>query len=583
MACPSLDDEIIVAGTDEVATDDVATDDAATEGEPEPGIDVEIPAKIYFMGESLDFSGGGACSNDDLNDVTGSLALELQDAGWLGIRWVNQQSWPEDFVETTFFANALDKLYGDGATLSVYAGHGNVGLWQWGQPSGAGACVLPLTSGMRLGTLAGDASTTVMSLTSCTGRADQLWPTLGQPNRVRQILAYHNSPIIWGNQPRDFFRATANGMSNRVAWLTIMANKPGIGHNSPSLITIASSPASALELHESASLASLAGLSAPAEDAQEFVFSYLDYGCGPCGCPAAPVGEAGWRDLAAASHSVGTAAASFPSTSPTVMLARPQRASGELLEHVSGVLDLAEVEWDPAIPAWIEGSLALPEQTSILRLASAAIYLTYNPREDDLTLIFDRSVGETTLDEAGARNWFQGLIEDAEAAGLIGALEHEIERVGTIRLQTGSGLESMPSPRTEGWRFEVTRTHGGLPVLGAGLAAVIQSDGRLGSLRISDLIVEHQEWAVATPTPELVAQRWNEALAAHHRPPQAVQFERMRWAFALAPEQSASIATPRLVIDYVLGYDAGEARVPSRQNVVALAVQADKPAALLSP
>ena len=63
--------------------------------------------------------------------------------------------------------------------------------------------------------------------------------------------------------------------------------------------------ASAIELHESASLAPLAGLSAPSEAASAYVVSYLDYGCGTCGCPVAATGGPGWQDLSSAAASVG--------------------------------------------------------------------------------------------------------------------------------------------------------------------------------------------------------------------------------------------------------------------------------------
>lgn len=566
VACPSLDDEVVIGGTDEVG-DEIDGEG----GEPVPGVDVDVPQKVYFIGESTDFSGGGGCSNDDLNDVTSSLALDLQDSGWVGIRWGDGQSWPEDFAEGTFFANALDAMYGDAATVSVYAGHGNVGLWQWGQPSGSGACLLPLTTAMRLGTLAGDRATTLMSLTSCTGRADRLWTTLGQTNRIRQILAYHNSPAIWANQPRDFFRATESGLSNRAAWLTTMASRPGIGKNSPSLLTLANTNASALELHESASLASLEGLSAPSEVANAYVVSYLDYGCGTCGCPAQTTGSPTWQDLATTMSSVGAAAQSFPATHPIVELVRPQRGGAKLVAHVESLLALAEVAWDPAIPNWLDSASERPDDLAILRLAGDSTWLTWIPSEDRFAIVRDRPLGFTQINEAGARVWFGLLAARAEEFGLLGELEAEFE-VAPIRRLTGSDVAA-DIEQIEGWRVTARRSEFGFPLLGAGLTAVVQADGRLVMVELADLELEPLAWDVTMPTSDELELRWA-SVVAEHRTPELLWLERLEWAFVADPSALSTSGGPRLVATYVLGYPGdpgvGGSPLPSRQHVVAL-------------
>lgn len=578
MACPSLDDEVVIGGTDD-AGDEVNGE--AGEPEPEPGVDVEVPQKVYFIGESTDFSGGGACSNDDVNDVTSSLALEMQDAGWVGIRWSDGQTWAEDFAEGTFFPNALDGTYADAATVSVYAGHGNVGIWQWGQPSGSGACVLPLTTAMRLGTLAGDRSTLVMSLTSCTGRADRLWSTLGQTNRVRQILAYHNSPVIWANQPRDFFRATESGLSNRAAWLTTMASKPGVGKNSPSLLTLAGSEASAIELHESASLAPLAGLSAPSEAASAYVVSYLDYGCGTCGCPVAATGGPGWQDLSSAAASVGAAAQLFPSTHPVVTLTRPQRSEAQRVAHVDGLLELAEVAWDPEIVAWLDDAGERPDELSLLRLSSEATWLLWVPSEDRLALVRDRPLGSARIDEAGARVYFGLLAARAQELGLVGALEDEPE-LAPIRRIRGQG-PVLEAEQIEGWRVAARRSELGAPLLGAGMTAVVQADGRLVMLELAELELEPIEFGGPPPLADELEQRWADVLA-EHRTPASLWLERLEWAFVPDPSATNTSGAPRLVATYVLGYPGSEGGepLPSRQHVVALSAVGD-PALRLTP
>ena len=133
-------------------------------GTSDTGGDIVEDHRTYFIGESLAFDGGGSCDNDKLNTVTSSLREQLDAAGWTGLRFVDDNSWPEDFTEATFPGLGLDDAYGDAARLSVYAGHAAPGQLQWGRPSDAGLCRLTVPTSARLGTLAGDTAAATMSL-----------------------------------------------------------------------------------------------------------------------------------------------------------------------------------------------------------------------------------------------------------------------------------------------------------------------------------------------------------------------------------------------------------------------------------
>ena len=89
---------------------------------------VSAAAKTFYMDEGTHYSDISMCNNHDLNTVTESLASEMRSNGWSGSRFVNELAWPQDYRDKTLDSNGLDNLFGDNATLTVYAGHGNAGL-----------------------------------------------------------------------------------------------------------------------------------------------------------------------------------------------------------------------------------------------------------------------------------------------------------------------------------------------------------------------------------------------------------------------------------------------------------------------
>ncbi|MCW7537953.1 DUF6345 domain-containing protein [Aquabacterium sp. A7-Y] len=215
-----------------------------------PGL---TPAQTtYYIDESTDFTGNG-CENADLNDVTSSLQAALNSAGWTGRRFVNANAWPHDFIEASLSGpGGLDSTYADTATLSVYAGHGNVALLQFGFQRN-GRCLVDLPNDTWLGTRAGDGAAYAMYVTSCTINLSGIARHFN--NQIRQSFGYHNSPSVGDDQPRDFFNATA-GTTNAQAWINEMEDRPGwmTGDNSPIVLTFGLDAANCDWVRDTASL-----------------------------------------------------------------------------------------------------------------------------------------------------------------------------------------------------------------------------------------------------------------------------------------------------------------------------------------
>jgi len=188
--------------------------------------------KNYWIDESTDFTGNG-CENSDLNNVTSSLRNRLESDGWSGTRWSNQNAWPEDFIEQNL--GGIDHVAGDSQTLSVYAGHGNRALIQFGFQRN-GRCTVSFPPSTRLGRQGGDDAVYAMWVTSCTVNLDSLSRHFDQ--EIRQTFGYHNSPSVKDNQPREFYKET-DDLRNERAWIEEMEDRPGwfTGDNSPIALT----------------------------------------------------------------------------------------------------------------------------------------------------------------------------------------------------------------------------------------------------------------------------------------------------------------------------------------------------------
>ncbi|MGH7890100.1 MAG: DUF6345 domain-containing protein, partial [Thermodesulfobacteriota bacterium] len=231
----------------------------------------------YWIDESTDFTGNG-CENADLNNVTSSLKSRLDADGWAGTRWSNSNAWPEDFIEQDL--GGIDHVAGDDETLSVYAGHGNRALIQFGFMR-SGRCTVSFPSDTRLGTQGGDDAVYAMWVTSCTVHLDSLSRHFDQA--IRQTFGYHNSPSVKDNQPRDFYEET-NDLRNERAWIEEMEDRPGwfTGDNSPIALTFGLSSSHCAWVRDTAKLRDEVLLyDAPAPDAW---YCYLMFNNGDSGC-----------------------------------------------------------------------------------------------------------------------------------------------------------------------------------------------------------------------------------------------------------------------------------------------------------
>jgi hypothetical protein len=245
-----------------------------------PGGNAWGDGKTYYIDESTDFTGNG-CENVDLNDVTSSLRNSLNANGWTGQRWVNSNAWPQDFYEQTMAGlSGLDNLFGDNASLTVYAGHGNRALLQFGFMRNS-RCLVTLNTQARLGTQAGDKAIYAMYVTSCTINLDSLSRHFN--NQIRQSFGYHNSPTVKDDQPRDFFEETSN-QDNAHAWINEMEDRPGwfTGDNSPIALTFGLDSSHCDWVRNSARLRPGSLLWGAPEPHQWFCWIMYDHGASGC-------------------------------------------------------------------------------------------------------------------------------------------------------------------------------------------------------------------------------------------------------------------------------------------------------------
>ncbi|MGI9304483.1 MAG: DUF6345 domain-containing protein [Gammaproteobacteria bacterium] len=275
----------------EVCGDNICRSDAFPVPEtcsscPEDCCPSQPPSPTYWIDESTDFTGNG-CPNTDLNTVTSSLRNRLNSDGWTGTRWTNANAWPQDFYEQTFPGLAgIDSVAGDSRILSVYAGHGNRALLQFGFPRNS-RCLVTLDTQSRMGTLAGDEAAYMMYVTSCTINTGSLSRHFNQ--QVRQSFGYHNSPAVKDNQPRDFYEET-NSLRNSRAWIEEMEDRPGwfTGDNSPITLTFGLNQGNCLAVQNTARLRGRVLLSDAPEPHAWWCSVMFDNGDDGCRIPSPP-------------------------------------------------------------------------------------------------------------------------------------------------------------------------------------------------------------------------------------------------------------------------------------------------------
>lgn len=236
--------------------------------------------RSYFIAESTDFRGNG-CENDDVNEVTRTLRNALALDGWIGTRVTEGSTTPSDFIDPAKQSFGRDPEAGDSALLSVYAGHGWMDKLEWGTADTTPGlaryreCWAYFDDDVRLGAMSGGWARVVLLLTSCSGRLACYKSMLGRSNAT-QTMAFNNSPSIWNNAARRFYRKTKH-MANRLAWIKAMDDSPGLGTNSPVVYTRATSRHDALRIHASARLSRIEDIPTTARTTW-FAYTWVDHG-----------------------------------------------------------------------------------------------------------------------------------------------------------------------------------------------------------------------------------------------------------------------------------------------------------------
>jgi hypothetical protein len=150
--------------------------------------------------------------------------------------------------------------------------------------------------------------------------------------------------------------------------------------------------------------------------------------------------------------------------------------------------------------------------------------------------------------------------------------------VGVLR-----SADSDEPEEIDGWRFAANRNHQGWPVLDAGVAVVIRSDGLPTTLRLHDVQMSEVDVVWVPTTPSDLAATWIEALDQFHRPADGIFVEGVQWAYVLPSAHYGGVIEPRLVLNYSLGYDGPAGRMPSRQNILSLPALTIFPPTLVVP
>ncbi|NJK31825.1 MAG: hypothetical protein HC927_05055 [Deltaproteobacteria bacterium] len=499
---------------------------------------------------------------------------------------VDENTWPEDYREGSLSVTALDGIYGDTARLSVYAGHGNVNLLQWGNPSDNGACTTTIDTTVRLGRFDGDVAAAVMLLTSCSLRTDQAWDTFRE-NAVRQIFGYHNSPYIGYNEARKVFKRTQDGQPTVYAWLDEMEQNGDIGKNSPVALTFGHGAGEAKAVHAQTNLAKGDGFVVNVtEPVDDYYFEWLDNGCtgscGGCSGNAAPPPEIVPGAMV-----------------PMVRLIRPLASSAELVARILHVLLIFGVESlavadSERLETWADATV-LAHDVGYIRIGD--IEVSYEPDAARLRIrdrgALDRArPGWDDPDQASAEEWEteQARAEALEvralleaASGLGGPLAEEFE-VSTRRIGFGGADRPSRSVAHE-YLFTTTGRLGGQQVFGHALQIGVTRFGERSSVTISTMQAETMQDQRIKRVPAQALDALRADLEARHPAAIAVELIEPRIGYAMREDQTDEVVASSLVVGYVLAFpsDAPDPLVSRRRYVKISLVSLDSPPEVLEP
>jgi hypothetical protein len=566
--CPDTPISFGASSTDDEVGD--GTNDASTETSSE-----ELPVddhRTFFIGESRKYDGGGACDNDDLNTVTKTLRNELVDAGWQGLRFVDENSWPEDYRESSFDPSSLDGVYGDGTRLSIYAGHGNSLKLQWGRPSGNGACTTLIRDTLRFGRFAGDTAAATMLMTSCALRTDQVWESFKE-NAFRQVYGYHDSPHIGYDEARKVFERSQDGQPTAHAWLDEMEHNIH-GKNSPVVMTFGHVAGEAEAMHAETHLASGEGfIINVTEPIRDFYFEWLDNGCTVVcgGCTDSPT--------TLPQIDMGT-------TAPRLRLTRPLRSSIGLVERVELVLGIFAAgalsnEEAMRLETW---ALSVVERNDVAFARIGDFELTYDPNSD-LLRIRDREAldrARPTWTELGSEldaTAIEALRSDADdlrialemLPGLLDPLGEGFE-LSTRKVGFG-GDDRLARELTYEYLFTANGHFAEFEVIGSHLQIGITRLGELGSVTVAGMDVEIVGGSPIERGVEEALEAMREEFEAKHPTATAIEFVDPRVGYALREDQDQAEVDASLVVGIVLTFPGdGALDMVSRKSIVRMSL-----------
>ncbi|NVB36588.1 hypothetical protein G6O69_02005 [Pseudenhygromyxa sp. WMMC2535] len=562
------------------AAEEVGEGEATDQGEDDGGLPKAGYAS-FFIGESTKFDGGGKCDAANLNTVTRTLRNRLDDAGWSGLRFVDDNSWPEDFIEAEIVLGGLDGSYGDAATLAVYAGHGDVGFLSWGRPSDTGLCSLSIPPVARLGRMSGGQAKVAMFLTSCTSRQDQAWEVY-RFNAFRHVMGYHNSPYVGPDEARKVFKRMQDGQPSVYAWLDEMEQNGAPGKNSPVAMTMGDSGPEAEAVHPFTNLASGAGFDVDVgEPAGGYYLEWLNNGCTvSCGNCA---------DASGASPGAGLDIELVGERAPLLKMTRPKREASEIHARASAaILALAGAlgqHDSERLERWAQ-DIAATGDVAYIALDAAAIDLSYDPRMDLLRVTNrgalararpsasarEGALATTGLDIGEAELLAKSVRDQLEPALAGGEPWSEAVAVSTREVASGVGSALNSTPFE--YRFSVGRRRGEFEIFGAELRVGVTRLGEPSSILVSEVEVEAVDTLKIERDPTQALAALEATILASEPALSELEFDVARMGYALAEDEDAALVEPSLLVGYVgivLGSQGDRVvtrRVPLRLSLI---------------
>ena len=216
------------------------------------------PASAWtsFLAEQTDYA---QCGGTNLNTITATLKNTLDSDGYNATRYVNANSWPQDWIEQCTpsgppYGNGdgADRWYADAHSFSVYAGHGSEGRLAFGVPHN-GLCEARLGAMMRLGQMSQgpERAGTTWYLSSCTMNTSKIVSDVNY-QWVHQQAGFHNSAQINSTMVdwTYFLTGLTALYSNTSAWHAMMSSYG----NSSIVVSYGHSAAFALTVEQDAAV-----------------------------------------------------------------------------------------------------------------------------------------------------------------------------------------------------------------------------------------------------------------------------------------------------------------------------------------